>query len=136
MPIRKKKKVKKTKKRKLKKKIYSKKVETSQAGKNNIGRENVFRISKNYEQKIEIAKIKKQATEKKIFKIKDYVVYPKHGSGRRPLGEQCELCFYVRMLWHGRLSFPQLVARVDFSQANSLLCCKRRLALERLVSSM
>jgi len=39
-------------------------------------------------------------------------------------------------LWYGRLSFPQLVARVDFSQANSLLFCKRRLALERLVSSM
>ncbi len=84
MPIRKKskKKAKKIKKKKFKKKIYSKKVETSQAGKNNIGRENVFRISKNYEQKIEIAKIKKQATEKKIFKIKDYVVYPKHGVGQ------------------------------------------------------
>ena len=62
--------------------------------------------------------------------------WAQYGSGRRPLGEQCELCFYVRMLWYGRLSFPQLVARVDCSQANSLLFCKRRLALERLVSSM
>ena len=32
--------------------------------------------------KIEIAKIKKQATEKRIFKVKDYVVYPKHGVGK------------------------------------------------------
>ena len=84
MPIRKKskKKAKKIKKKKLKKKIYGKKVKTSQTGKNNIVRENVLRISKNYDQKIEIEKIKKQATEKKIFKIKDYVVYPKHGVGQ------------------------------------------------------
>ncbi len=39
-------------------------------------------ISKSYDQKIEIEKIKKQATENKIFKIKDYVVYPKHGVGQ------------------------------------------------------
>ena len=84
MPIRKKrgKKAKKIKRKKLKKKIYRKKVKTSQTGRNNFERENVLRISKNYDQKIEIEKIKKQATEKKIFKIKDYVVYPKHGVGQ------------------------------------------------------
>jgi CarD family transcriptional regulator len=78
----KKKKVKKYLKQKLKKKIYRKKVKTSQTDKNNPERGNVLRISKNYDQKIEIEKIKKQATEKKIFKIKDYVVYPKHGVGQ------------------------------------------------------
>jgi len=41
-----------------------------------------LRISKNNEQKPEIKKIKKQETEKKIYKIKDYVVYPKHGVGK------------------------------------------------------
>ena len=41
-----------------------------------------LRISKNNEQKPEIKKIKKQDTEKKQFKIKDYVVYPKHGVGQ------------------------------------------------------
>ena len=84
MPIRKKskKKAKKIKKQKLKKKIYRKKVKISQTGKKSSERENVLRISKNYDQKIEIEKIKKQATEKKIFKIKDYVVYPKHGVGQ------------------------------------------------------
>ena len=34
------------------------------------------------EQKIEIKKIKKQPTEKKIYNIKDYIVYPKHGVGQ------------------------------------------------------
>jgi len=41
-----------------------------------------LRISKNNEVKPEIVKIKKQATEKKEYKIKDYVVYPKHGVGQ------------------------------------------------------
>ena len=34
------------------------------------------------DQKPEIKKIKKQSSEKRIFKIKDYVVYPKHGVGQ------------------------------------------------------
>ena len=34
------------------------------------------------EQKPEIKKVKKQLTEKKEYKIKDYVVYPKHGVGQ------------------------------------------------------
>ena len=42
-----------------------------------------LRISKSsIDQKPEIKKIKKQSTEKKLFKIKDYVVYPKHGVGQ------------------------------------------------------
>ncbi len=43
---------------------------------------NLLRISKNNEQKPEIKKVKKQGTEKKLYKIKDYVVYPKHGVGQ------------------------------------------------------
>ena len=34
------------------------------------------------DQKIEIKKIKKQATEKKQYNINDFVVYPKHGVGK------------------------------------------------------
>ena len=41
-----------------------------------------LRISKNNEQKPEIKKIKNQQTEKKLYKVKDYVVYPKHGVGQ------------------------------------------------------
>ena len=38
-----------------------------------------LRISKNNEVKPEIKKVKKQETEKREYKVKDYVVYPKHG---------------------------------------------------------
>ena len=78
----KKKKVKNYKIKKLKKKVYRKKVKANQIDKKNLEKENISRISKNYEQKIEIVKIKKQASEKRIFKNKDYVVYPKHGVGQ------------------------------------------------------
>ena len=41
-----------------------------------------LRILKQNEQKPEIKKIKKQESEKKEFKPKDYIVYPKHGVGQ------------------------------------------------------
>ena len=41
-----------------------------------------LRITKVNEQKPEIKKIKKQDSEKKIYKVKEYVVYPKHGVGQ------------------------------------------------------
>ena len=41
-----------------------------------------LRISKSNEVKPEIKKVKKQETEKKEYKVKDYVVYPKHGVGQ------------------------------------------------------
>ena len=43
---------------------------------------NNLRISKSNEVKPEIKKIKKQDTEKREYKVKDYVVYPKHGVGQ------------------------------------------------------
>ncbi len=41
-----------------------------------------LRLTKSQDQKPEIVKIKKQETEKKLFKPKDYIVYPKHGVGQ------------------------------------------------------
>ena len=41
-----------------------------------------LRIARSNEIKPEIKKVKKQETEKREFKIKDYVVYPKHGVGQ------------------------------------------------------
>ena len=41
-----------------------------------------LRISKTNEVKPEIKKVKKQQTEKREYKIKDHVVYPKHGVGQ------------------------------------------------------
>ena len=43
---------------------------------------NNLRISKSNETKPEIIKVKKQETEKKEYKNKDFVVYPKHGVGQ------------------------------------------------------
>jgi len=63
------KKIIKTKRKKKQKKIIAKKL-TGQ---------NTF---KSGEEKVPIKKIKKQSTEKRIYNIKDYVVYPKHGVGK------------------------------------------------------
>ena len=65
----------KTKKISIKKqqKIESNKLETKSDN---------LRISKNNEIKPEIKKVKKQETEKREYKIKDHVVYPKHGVGQ------------------------------------------------------
>ena len=41
-----------------------------------------LRLTKSQDQKPEIVKIKKQDTQKKEYKIKDYVVYPKDGVGQ------------------------------------------------------
>ena len=59
----------------------SKKVEKKSKQKTEIQNENL-RIPKSNEIKPEIKKVKKQNTEKREYKIKDYVVYPKHGVGQ------------------------------------------------------
>ena len=45
-------------------------------------KQNNFKVVRGVEQKPEIKKIKVQGSEKKEYKIKDYVVYPKHGVGQ------------------------------------------------------
>ena len=50
--------------------------------KNEEPKEENLRISKSNEVKPEIKKVKKQETEKREYKIKDYIVYPKHGVGQ------------------------------------------------------
>ena len=76
MTKKKKKKSKNIKKTKVKKSILSKKAK--------LKTEPVVKkqISYNQEDKPEIKKIKKQATEKKAYNLKDFVVYPKHGVGK------------------------------------------------------
>jgi len=78
------KKIKKTKKTKkttkLPTRVSSKSVKKSEK-KNETQPENL-RIPKSNELKPEIKKVKKQSTQKREYKIKDYVVYPKHGVGQ------------------------------------------------------
>ena len=63
------------------KKVESKKVANNVTQTAEVKTDNL-RISKSNEVKPEIKKVKKQETEKKEFKVKDYVVYPKHGVGQ------------------------------------------------------
>ncbi len=63
------------------KKIETKKQTRSEEKNSEVKSENL-RISKNNEVKPEIKKVKKQESEKREYKIKDYVVYPKHGVGQ------------------------------------------------------
>ena len=85
-------KLKKTSNKKNKKKIIKKKVikfkknETKKTISKGIQAPEIkndnLRISKSNEVKPEIKKVKKQESEKKEYKVKDYVVYPKHGVGQ------------------------------------------------------
>jgi CarD family transcriptional regulator len=71
----------KTPKIKIGKKNLKIKTKNPKAGKIEVKTDNL-RIAKNNEVKPEIKKVKKQETEKKEYKVKDYVVYPKHGIGQ------------------------------------------------------
>ena len=63
------------------KKVENKKVANNVTQTAEVKTDNL-RISKSNEVKPEIKKVKKQETEKKEYKVKDYVVYPKHGVGQ------------------------------------------------------
>ena len=88
--IKKTKKLNKIKKDKTKSKPYKKKNKTKKITKTVTKRNNEkpetktdnLRIPKSNEIKPEIKKVKKQETAKRDYKIKDYVVYPKHGVGQ------------------------------------------------------
>ena len=71
---------------KIKSKKFKKiKVQLSKENKineNASNKQSTFKVARGIEQKPEIKKIKVQASEKKEYKIKDHVVYPKHGVGQ------------------------------------------------------
>ena len=77
MPKRKKK-IKKVKKVKKVKKIKKNKSNT----KSFVNETNFKTTGSSQDEKPEIKKIKKQPTEKRVYNLKDYVVYPKHGVGK------------------------------------------------------
>ena len=81
----KKKVTKKEKKKNLKikaKKIKKQSKKENKTTENISNKQNNFKVVRGVEPKPEIKKIKVQASEKKEYKIKDYVVYPKHGVGQ------------------------------------------------------
>ena len=74
------------KKKKIKKVRKIKKVKKIKKTKSNVKsfvNETSFKsTSSSQDEKPEIKKIKKQPTEKRVYNLKDYVVYPKHGVGK------------------------------------------------------
>ena len=74
------------KKKKIKKERKIKKVKKIKKTKSNVKsfvNETSFKsTSSSQDEKPEIKKIKKQPTEKRVYNLKDYVVYPKHGVGK------------------------------------------------------
>ena len=69
----------KKKKKEIKK---SKNIKLKTKDKKNVKKLSPIQKSGISEEKIEIKKIKKQPTEKRIYNINDFVVYPKHGVGK------------------------------------------------------
>ena len=70
------------KKKKVKQKVKKRK---EKATLKKIAKQNNYKTStfkSNNEEKVKIKKIEKQPLEKKIYNVKDYVVYPKHGVGK------------------------------------------------------
>jgi CarD family transcriptional regulator len=78
--IKKEKKIKKTKKiiKFLDKKIKPSKLKKTETASLKLVNKNSYTP----EEKVEIKKIKKQPTEKRLYDVKNYVVYPKHGVGK------------------------------------------------------
>ena len=77
------KKIKKIKKVKKTKKVIEKKTKITKENTTTIKSSKL--LNKNTytpEEKVEIKKIKKQPTEKRMYDVKDFVVYPKHGVGK------------------------------------------------------
>jgi len=66
----------------IKKKVKQKPLEKNKKIEKNLNKQEALKIIKSTDQKPEIKKIKTQETEKKEYKIKDHVVYPKHGVGQ------------------------------------------------------
>jgi len=64
---------------------------------------------KTADEKVPIKKIKKQSTEKRIYNIKDHVVYPKHGVGKIVSVEKAkigdiEITFYKVLIYKEKLT--------------------------------
>jgi len=66
-------------KKKKMRKTRKKKVVSKKSTQKNLYNQNTF---KSEDEKVKIKKILKQPTEKRIYNLKDYVVYPKHGVGK------------------------------------------------------
>ncbi len=84
-----------------------------------------LRITKNNETKPEIKKVKKQETEKKEYKIKDYVVYPKHGVGQITEFKKINI---------GGIDVETYVIKFEKDKANGMVPVNKQLHLRPLAT--
>ena len=84
-----------------------------------------LRIPKNNEQKPEIKKVKKQETEKKQYKVKDYVVYPKHGVGQITEFKKINI---------GGIDVETYVLKFEKDKANGMVPVNKQLHLRPLAT--
>ena len=80
-----------------------------------------LRISKSNEIKPEIKKVKKQDTAKKEYKVKDYVVYPKHGVGQITEFKKVNI---------GGIDVETYVLKFEKDKANGMVPVNNNLILE------
>ncbi|WP_440922026.1 CarD family transcriptional regulator [Candidatus Pelagibacter sp.] len=84
-----------------------------------------LRITKNNEAKPEIKKVKKQETEKREYKIKDYVVYPKHGVGQ---------ITEFKKITIGGIDVETYVIKFEKDKANGMVPVNKQLHLRPLAT--
>ena len=72
------------------------------------------------EEKVEIKKIKKQATEKRIYETKDFVVYPKHGVGKIIAVEKATIGQIDIQFYKIFIEKEKLTLTVPINQQNNL----------------
>ena len=117
------KKVKKAKKTKIKKNSLKKSQKTEKINADQKG-ENL-RISKSNELKPEIKKVKKQETAKREYKIKDYIVYPKHGVGQISEFKKINI---------GGIDVETYIIRFEKDKANGMVPVNKQLHLRPLAT--
>ena len=84
-----------------------------------------LRISKSNEIKPEIKKVKKQDTEKREYKIKDYVVYPKHGVGQITVFKKINI---------GGIDVETYVIKFEKDKANGMVPVNKQSHLRHLAT--
>ena len=84
-----------------------------------------LRIPKSNEVKPEIKKVKKQETEKREYKIKDYVVYPKHGVGQITEFKKINI---------GGIDVETYVIKFEKDKANGMVPVNKQLHLRPLAT--
>jgi CarD family transcriptional regulator len=115
--------------KKVSKKISPKPTKPKKAIKNSEPKEETkvdnLRISKSNEIKPEIKKVKKQETEKREYKIKDYIVYPKHGVGQITEFKKINI---------GGIDVETYVIKFEKDKANGMVPVNKQLHLRHLAT--